>query len=56
MDAEHCVPLVAHQLRTEYVTKLEQLVTDLYLFKIQSNINIAEEVYRERHSTEREGE
>jgi len=56
MDAEHCVPLAAHQYRVDYVTRLEQLVSDLYVFKIQSNIDIAEEVYRERNSTERKGE
>jgi hypothetical protein len=56
MDAEHCVPLAAHKYRVDYVTKLEQLVSDLYVFKIQSNIDIAEEVYRERNSTKRKGE
>lgn len=52
-DVEHCEAASVYAKRVEYVTRLEQLVSDLYVFKIQSKIDIAEEAHRERYSTER---
>ncbi len=50
---EYCIPLAVQVAEKEYIERLEKLVSDLYLFKVQSHINIAEVAYRERHSTER---
>lgn len=50
---EFCIPMLQQIAEREYIERLEKLITDLYTFKIQSNINIAEVAYRERHSTER---
>lgn len=53
LETEHCVAMKVHTAEREYIERLEKLVSDLYLFKVQSNINIAEVAYRERNSTER---
>ena len=50
---EYCIPLAVQVAEKEYIERLEKLVSDLYLFKVQSHINIAEVAYRERNSTER---
>lgn len=50
---EYCIPLAIQVAEKEYIERLEKLVSDLYLFKVQSNINIAEVAYRERNSAER---
>ena len=50
---EFCIPMLQQIAEREYIERLEKLVSALYTFKIQSNINIAEVAYRERHSTER---
>lgn len=52
-EEEHCVSMEVHKAEREYIARLEQLVTDLYTFKVQTKIDIAEVAYRERHSTER---
>lgn len=52
-EEEYCSGMDLRKAEREYIERLEKLVTDLYTFKIQSNINIAEVAYRERHSTER---
>ena len=55
-NAEHCMPLQKYQSQQQYVDRLEQLVSDLYVFKVQSKMDIAEEKYLERYRTERQGE
>ena len=50
-EQEYCIPLAVQV--AEYIERLEKLVSDLYLFKVQSHINIAEVAYRERNSAER---
>ena len=52
-EQEYCIPLAVQVAEKEYIERLEKLVSDLYLFKVQSHINIAEVAYRERNSTER---
>ena len=53
IEEEYCSGMDLRKAEREYIERLEKLVTALYTFKIQSNINIAEVAYRERHSTER---
>lgn len=53
LEEEHCIAMKVHTAEREYITRLEQLVTDLYTFKVQTKIDIAEVAYRERNSTER---
>lgn len=53
IDQEYCVPLSVQIAEKEYIERLEKLIADLYLFKVQGNINIAEAEYRERYSTKR---
>jgi len=53
IEEEYCSGMDLRKAEREYIERLEKLVSDLYTFKIQSNINIAEVAYRERHSTER---
>ena len=53
VEEEYCSGMDLRKAEREYIERLEKLVTALYTFKIQSNINIAEVAYRERHSTER---
>lgn len=52
-EQEYCIPLAVQVAEKEYIERLEKLVSELYLFKVQSHINIAEVAYRERNSTER---
>lgn len=53
LPQEYCVPLSVQVAEQEYIERLEKLISDLYLFKVQGNIDIAEVAYRERYSTER---
>lgn len=53
IDQEYCVPLSVQIAEKEYIERLEKLIADLYLFKVQGNIDIAEAEYRERYSTKR---
>lgn len=53
LETEHCIAMKVHTAEREYIIRLEQLVTDLYTFKVQTKIDIAEVAYRERNSTER---
>ena len=53
LETEHCIAMKVHTAEREYIERLEQLVTDLYTFKVQTKIDIAEVAYRERNSTER---
>jgi len=50
---EFCIPMKQQIAEREYIERLEKLVSDLYLFKVQSNINIAEAAHHARHSTKR---
>jgi len=53
LETEHCIAMKVHTAEREYIARLEQLVTDLYTFKVQTKIDIAEVAYRERNSAER---
>ncbi len=53
IDQEYCIPLSVQIAEKEYIERLEKLIADLYLFKVQGNIDIAEAEYRERYSTKR---
>ena len=47
-DAEYCVPLSSQLERKAYVEQLEALISQLYVFRVQRNMDIAEENYREQ--------
>lgn len=47
-DAEYCVSLSSQLKHEAYVERLEKLVTDLYYFRVQRNMDIAEENYLEQ--------
>lgn len=47
-DAEYCVPLSSQLEHEAYVEQLEALISQLYVFRVQRNMDIAEENYREQ--------
>ena len=47
-DALHCVPLSSQLEHEAYVEQLEALISQLYVFRVQRNMDIAEENYREQ--------
>lgn len=53
LETEHCIAQTQHLEERKYIEQLEKLVSDLYLFKVQSNIDIAEAAHHARNSAKR---